>query len=307
MKRLIITGVTGFIGRLLVPEIIKQFPKIRILTINKHSGKAVRLFPFEQCEHIENLQIELIQRFNPEIAIHLATLNGVENCYSCIKPMIETNITFGTELLNILGDCPDFKLFVNTGSFSEYASGTEQICDAYLYAATKSAFRVLLAYYSRLKGFKYITATPYSVYGGRPTVKRLMDYLVDSLNAENPVAMTGGEQVLDFIHIIDVVSFFITLLNHPTPFDSIQNGEEYYLGTGTGTSIRQLATMIEDISGEKCNIQWGGRPYRAQDIMYAVAPTFDNQGVIDWKANISLREGLASFIQNFKKTSMFNY
>ena len=293
MERLLITGATGFIGRLLVPEIIKQFSGIRILTINRHAGKATNIFPFEQCVHIEGLQTDVIQRFNPEIAIHLATLNGVENCLSCIKPMIETNITFGTELLNILGDCPAFKLFVNTGSFSEFASGTRQIHDAYLYAATKSAFRVLLAYYARIKGFKYITATPYSVYGGKPSVKRLMDYLIESLHAEHPVAMTGGEQILDFIHINDVVSFYITLLNHPTLFDALQNGEEFHLGTGTGTSIRQLAAMIEERSGKTCNIQWGGRPYRAQDIMYAVAPISENQGVIDWQANITLAQGLS--------------
>jgi CDP-paratose synthetase len=211
--------------------------------------------------------------------------------------MIETNITFGTELLSILGDCQSFKLFVNTGSFSEFASGTEQIHDAYLYAATKSAFRVLLEYYSRTKGFNYITATPYSVYGGKPTVKRLMDYLIESINAENPVPMTGGEQILDFIHVNDIVSFFISLLNHPFLFDSLQNGDEFHLGTGKGTSIRQLATMIEDITEKKCNIQWGGRLYRKQDIMYAVAPISNNSSIIDWHATIPLKEGLSTSLK----------
>jgi CDP-paratose synthetase len=210
--------------------------------------------------------------------------------------MIETNITFGTELLSILGECPDFKLFVNTGSFAEYASGTGQINDAYLYAATKSAFRVIVDYYSRLRGFKSITATPYSVYGGRPTVKRLMDYLIESIHAENPVSMTRGEQVLDFIHVNDVVSFFVSLLSHPSLFNTLHNGDEFHLGTGIGTSIRELASMIEEISGEKCNIQWGGRPYREQDIMYAVAPTPDNRSGINWQANTSLKEGLPAAI-----------
>jgi CDP-paratose synthetase len=296
MERLLITGATGFIGQHLLPEIIKQLPEIKILTLNRHVDKAAAMFPFKQCKHIEGLPTETIREFNPEIAIHLATLNGVDICFSCIKPMIDTNITFGTELLNILGDCPDFKLFVNTGSFSEYASGTGQIDDAYLYAATKSAFRVLVSYYSRVRGFNYITATLYTVYGGKPTVKRLMDYLIASINAENPVPMTGGEQILDFIHVNDVVSFFVRLLNHPAPFESLHHGEEFHLGTGTGTSIRELASLIEDIMGKKCNIQWGGRPYREQDIMYAVAPTSKNRSGIDWQANISLKEGLSTLI-----------
>ena len=299
MERLLITGATGFIGQNLLPEIINQFPGIRILTVNRLAGKAINMFPFKQCEHIEGLQSETIQRFNPEIAFHLATLTTAGNSFCYIKPMIETNIAFGTELLSILGDCTDFKLFVNTGSFAEYASGAGQIDDAYLYAATKSAFRVLVDYYARLRGFKYITATPYSVYGGRPTVKRLMDYLIESIHAGNPVSMTGGAQVLDFIHVNDVASFFVSLLSHPVLFDSLHNGEEFHLGTGIGTSIRELASMVEEISGEKCNIHWGGRPYREKDIMYAVAPAPDNRSGINWHANTSLKEGLPAAILSY--------
>jgi CDP-paratose synthetase len=296
MERLLITGATGFIGQYLLPEIIKQFPEIKILTLNRRMDKATELFPFSQCEHTADIPTETIRRFNPEVAFHLATMTTADNSFDIIKPLIEKNITFGVELLSILGDCPAFRLFVNTGSFAEYGSGTEKISDAYLYAATKSAFRVFVEYYSRIKGFKYITATPYSVYGGKPTVKRLMDYLIESLNAETPIAMTGGEQILDFIHIRDVVAFYIYILSSPALFDSLPNGEEFHLGTGKGTSIRDLASKIEEISHGKCNIRWGGRSYREQDIMYAVAPTGKNRELINWHAGISIREGLSALL-----------
>ncbi|MDR0795618.1 MAG: NAD-dependent epimerase/dehydratase [Tannerella sp.] len=297
MERLLITGATGFIGQNLVPEIINQFPGIKILTLNKCKDKAMDMFPFNPCEHVKGLPMETIKRFNPEIAFHLATFTTAENSFDFIRPMVETNITFGTELLSILGDCPGFKLFVNTGSFSEYSDGTEKINDAYLYSATKSAFRVFVDYYSRLKGFKYITATPYSVYGGKPTVKRLMDYLIESINAEKPVSMTGGEQVLDFIHINDVTSFFIHILKNPALLESLHNGTEFHLGTGIGTSIKDLASMVEEISGGKCNIQWGGRLYREQDIMYAIAPpTSKNRERINWSARIALKEGISTML-----------
>ena len=297
MERLLITGATGFIGQNLLPEIIDKFPEIRILTLNRRMEKAMALFPFSQCEHVEGLPMETIKRFSPEVAFHLATFTTAENSFDCIKPLIETNITFGTELLSILGDCADFKLFVNTGSFSEYSTGADKINDAYLYSATKSAFRVIVDYYSRLKGFNYITAIPYSVYGGKPTVKRLIDYLIESINAKNPVSMTGGEQILDFIHINDVTSFFIHVLKHPALFESLNNGEEFHLGTGTGLSIKDLASIIEEVSGEKCNILWGGRPYREQDIMYAVAPTAKNRELINWRACITIKEGLSTLFE----------
>ena len=300
MERLLITGATGFIGQHLLPEIIKQFPQTKILTVNRQADKANEMFPYKQCEHVEGLPIDAIKRFSPEVAFHLATFTTADNGLTSIKPMIETNITFGTELLSILGDCPEFKLFVNVGSFSEYCDGIEKIKDAYLYAATKSAFRLFVEYYARIKGFKYITTTLFSVYGGKPTVKRIMDYLMESINTEVPVAMTDGAQILDFIHLNDVTAFYIYILNNPALFDSLNNGEEFYLGTGKGTSIKELASMVEEISGRKCNIRWGGRPYREQDIMYAVAPTSKNNALIEWKANITVEEGLCRSLHKNK-------
>jgi CDP-paratose synthetase len=263
------------------------------------------MFPFSQCEHIEGLPIETIQRFNPEVAFHLATLTTAENSLDLIQPLIETNITYGTKFLNILGECADFKLFVNTGSFSEYRAGTEQIQDATLYAATKSAFRVFIDYYSRLKGFKYITVTPYSVYGGKPTVKRLMDYLMESLNAEHPVSMTKGDQILDFIHVDDVVSFFTTILNNPAFFELLRQGTEFHLGTGIGTSIKELTSHIENLSGRKCNIRWGDRPYREQEIMCAVAPVAQNRELTEWSACIPLKEGIAMMLNIYESGKSF--
>ena len=294
--KLLITGATGFIGQNLLPEIVRQFPEINILTVNKNVKKAVSMFPFEQCLHINGLEQETIKNFNPEIIFHLATLTTSDNNLDIIEPMIETNITFGAELLSILSTCSNPELFVNVGSFSEYYSGTEKINDAYLYSATKSAFRIFVDYYSQLKGFKYITVVPYSVYGGKTTVKRLVDYLIESIDAENPVSMTAGEQVLDFIHVNDITSFFIQILKNPSLFYSLKNGNEFHLGTGKGTSIRELAGIMEKISGKKCNILWGGRPYREHDIMYAVAPIAKNANEINWSATVTIEEGLSKYL-----------
>lgn len=124
--------------------------------------------------------------------------------------MMRANIEFGVLLLDVLSRCPAMKLFVNTGSFAEFRYGNGDFDAAYLYTASKTAFRSFVDYYSTLSGFKYITAIPYSVYGGKMTVKRLMDYIKESMDAENPIDMTLGEQILDFIHVDDIAGFLFT-------------------------------------------------------------------------------------------------
>lgn len=189
------------------------------------------------------------------------------------------------------------KLFVNTGSFAEYKKGPRKIDNAYLYSATKSAFRPILDYYANLSGYKYLTVVPYSVYGGKSKVKRIFDYLIESIGSTEPVGMTKGEQILDFIHVEDVCNFFISTINDYKKYMNLEQGCEFHLDTGIGYSLRQVATMMEDITNVKLNIDWGKLPYRDRDIMYAVAPISSNE--TDWTAQIKLKEGLQKYlIQN---------
>lgn len=297
---ILITGATGFIGQRIVRRLVKEIDGVKILTINRNKAKAETLLPYPECRHaeVESMRNEIIA-FEPQLCCHLATLSTSRNDSEIIEPIIESNITFGIKLLDILKETPSLKLFVNVGSFAEYRNGVERgIKDAYLYTATKSAFRHFVDFYADLCGFNYITAVPYSVYGGDDTAKKLMDYMIDSIDAEIPVKMSPGEQVLDFIHVDDVVDFFIKIAGN-TGFGELPQGETFHLGTGCGTKVRQLARMISETVGRPLNIEWGGLNYRPLDVMHAVAPTA-NHGITGWKANISLQEGIDRLVKKYR-------
>ena len=293
--RLLLTGITGFVGQNLVPMIIKECPETDILTLNIPSDldKAKTLYPYSQCKHILTTDLEEVKAFNPEVVMHLATVTTPRNDTEIIKPMLAANIEFGVLLLDTLSQCDALRLFVNTGSFAEYRFGLSKIDDAYLYTATKSAFRHFCDYYSNLIGFKYITVVPYTIYGGKPTVKRLLDYIIESIDSEKPVDMTAGEQILDFTHVSDLASFYVHILKNIDKFLSLDNAEEFHVGTGKGMSIKDLVTIVEKVYGKKCNINWGGRPYRDRDTMHAVAPIAKNINLVDWKASIDVEKGIS--------------
>ncbi|MDR2125394.1 MAG: NAD(P)-dependent oxidoreductase [Prevotellaceae bacterium] len=291
--KILITGATGFVGRHLIPQLLNDCYNVEILTVNRNIKKAENLFNKFKCKHVLLSDYKNIKSFNPDIVIHLATLSTSRNDTEIIKPMIEANIEFGVHLLSVLSECTNIQLFVNVGSFAEYRQGTDKISDAYLYAATKSAFRSFVDYYSNLAGFKYITAILYTIYGGNDTTKKIMDYIRESLSAQTPVKMTKGEQILDFIHVNDVVNFFVKVIeNMKNIITNMYNGEIFYVGTGTGTKIRDLAALIEKAENKKCNIDWGGLPYRQMDVMHAIAPIEMNSILINWKPEISIEQGI---------------
>ena len=298
--KILITGATGYVGQNFITELIATYPDIEILTINLLTQEAETLFPYSQCKHIAIDEMEQIPAFNPEIVYHLATLSTSRADLDIIHPMVEANIEFGIKLLHYITLCSDFKLFVNIGSFAEYNQGPRKISNSYLYSATKSAFRHFVEYYANLANFKCIHLVPYTLYGGKDTAKKIIDYIRESFNAPEPVKMSKGEQILDFTHVKDLVSFFLHILKNQELFLQLQNGEEFHVGTGKGTSVRELAAMMENIFQQKCNADWGGLPYRPLDTMYAVAPIAKNIKLINWIAKISLEEGIEIYKKNFE-------
>lgn len=292
--RILLTGITGFVGQNLMPMLLKKCPNDRFMTMNLDIDEAEIKYPSAEYYNFVHVGIDdfkAVEDFNPEVALHLATVTTARNDTEIIVPMVRANIEFGVLLLDALSRCTAMKLFVNTGSFAEFRYGNGEYDAAYLYTASKTAFRSFVDYYSTLGGFKYVTAIPYSVYGGKMTVKRLMDYMKESMDADNPIDMTLGEQVLDFIHVDDIAGFFTHVLLNFNKALSLPNATDFHLGTGRGTSVRELAEIIERKYGKKCNINWGGRPYRERDTMYAVAPIAKNMPLIGWEAKISIQEG----------------
>ena len=296
--KVLITGATGFVGQNLIPILVGNFPNIKILTLNVDKKKAQDKYPYKQCKHVLTTDLGEVIKFNPEIVLHLATITSARNDADIIRPMLAANIEFGVLLFDTLLKCPALKLFVNTGSFAEYRYGPSEINDAYLYTATKSAFRLFCDYYSQLGRFKYITVVPYTIYGGKPTVKRLMDYIIESIDSKVPVDMTAGEQILDFTHVNDLAEFYSYIIEKNDLFYNLRNAEEFHIGTGRGTSVKELIQIIEKVYGRDCNINFGGRPYRDRDIMHAVAPIAKNISLVNWKAKIGLEEGIQMMKSN---------
>lgn len=300
--KILITGATGYVGRRVVKQLIAQVEGVEIMTLNRNVAKANELMPYSECQHVDVVAMdEAVNNFQPEICLHLATLSTSRNDKNIINPIIDANITFGVNLLNAIKNANSLRLFVNTGSFAEYREGIEKgFHDAYLYTATKSAFRHFVEYYASLSEYKYLTAVPFTVYGGDDTAKKLMDYMMESIDAIEPVKMSPGAQVLDFVHVDDVVQFFVNVVLCEN-IDALPQGETFFLGTGIGTKVRDLAQQIEEQISKKLNIEWGGLNYRPLDVMHAIAPIEKNNKTITWDATISLRQGIEQLINKYEK------
>lgn len=292
--KIIVTGSTGFVGRNLIPKLIQHGHEI--LELTRSVKKSKQLFGNKTIKiEVKDLKFKIkILEFNPEIVIHLASYLTSSDKFEDATKLINTNISFLCKVLDAVSQT-SLKLFINTGTFAEYSKGDGDLEPAYFYAATKTASRAFVDYYATTYNFKQSTVVPYTIYGGSDSQKKIIDILYDSINSKQSIDLSPGEQVLDFIHVEDVVTFYVRLVKK---IDLLEYKTNFQLGTGKGTSLKELAVIIEKFTGKKIKINWGGKAYRPSDIMFAVANLSSAKKVLDWSPKIQLAEGLKNMYDN---------
>lgn len=295
--KVLVTGADGFVGEHLVRKLKEKnhnlfligevVDKLKEISDDNHSYLSYLKLDQEKLKN-------RIKEFYPELVINLAGYSTSSDSYTDMMKITNANVLFLSRLLDSVKEI-ELKCFIYTGSSTEYFKNDKILNPAYLYSASKSAGRSILDYYSDVYGFKSIFVTPYNIYGTTGRQKKIIDFLYDSLNSSDPVKTTMGEQILDFIHVEDVAELFAKILDS---LDNIPHNAEFFAGTGKGTSIKQLAGLLESLTGGKANITWGGIPYRKKDLMYSVADTRKMEELLNWTPAVDLQTGLTMYLKS---------
>lgn len=289
--KILITGATGFVGKTIVPFLYnKGFTNIALLI--RDNNKSQKLFcslPIILIDINNNWREEVIA-YNPDTVLHMATcFTGKCDAESVIN-IVNSNILLTTLLLESLTHTQCEK-FINIGTFTEYSYGAGKIFPNNLYSASKSAVRPIIQFYQTQSKWKWINVIVYSPYGRKNNSKKVIDYMIEAMESPIPIDFTKGEQILDFIHVDDIADFFYVLLHQIN--NITEDFVEFHLGTGEGHSLREVALILEDIFGKKINANWGGRFYQKLDMMHAIAPIAFNIEKLNWRAKISIQQGLS--------------
>ena len=296
--KILITGGTGYVGETLIPYLFSSgFTDISLLVRN--IDKATAMFKDYSISYIstedKNWEDDVI-KYSPDIVLHMATMFTGKCDAESAKEIVNSNILFTTLLLEAISHT-GCSHFINIGTFTEFLYGDGKFFANNLYSASKTAVRPIIQYYQTQSKWKWTNVIVYSPYGKKNKSKKVLDYLLDALDSPTPVKFSGGEQILDFIHVDDMADFFVTL------FTKILNNEwnndfiELHLGSGKGYSIKEIAKIMEEVSGKKVNAIWGALPYRKFDTMHAVAPIGKNIEVLQWRSKVDIKKGITEFIK----------
>lgn len=312
MKKVLVTGIAGFIGFHLSLRLLEEgFQVIGLDNFNDYYDPSLKRSRQQilEAKGVEIAEIDISNfedlshfcaKHNYDHFVHLAAQAGVR--YSIDHPFsyVQSNLIGFVNVLEVCRKRPDIPL-VYASSSSVYGLNKETPFSeddrvdnpVSLYGATKKSNEVLAFSYHNLYKIPMIGLRFFTVYGpyGRPD----MAYFSFSKNIidKTPIKVFNhGKLKRDFTYIDDIVSGIRSCLKIKPSF------EIFNLGNNQPESLEYFINCIEEELGisavkEYVEMQKG-------DVLETYADITHAQEKLGYSPKTSLREGIKHFIEWFK-------
>ncbi|MFA5136551.1 MAG: SDR family NAD(P)-dependent oxidoreductase [Patescibacteria group bacterium] len=266
-KRFLVIGGAGFIGSHVVDHLLKENVKKVIVFDNFSRGSEDNLKDAIMDKRLTIVKGDILHRDFLEKAMegvdgvfHLAAV-WLLHCHEFPETAFEVNIR-GT--FNVIMSAIKQKVskVVFSSSASVYGNALElpmtedhPYNNETFYGATKIADEHMFKSLGKRYGLDWVGLRYMNVYGPRQdyhgAYTAVMHKIIDRLEEKKkPILYGDGSQQYDFVYEGDVARANICAMK------SKATGKNYNVGTGIGTSLKELTQVIIDIYGAKSSIEY---------------------------------------------------
>lgn len=339
MKNILVTGGAGFIGFFTAKCLLEEgYNVVCIDNINDYYDVNLKYSRLKElgldrteCEqwniaasstiysnlifirmNLEDREVlpKIFEEYKFDGVINLAAQAGVR--YSLENPMayVDSNLV---GFVNLLECCRYSKVehLVYASSSSVYGEnpkvpfGEKDRVDypVSLYAATKKANELMAHTYSHLYQLPTSGLRFFTVYGpyGRPDMAPIL--FASAITAGRPIKVfNNGEMSRDFTYIDDIVKGIIITLKNP-PKRDVEHAyyQLFNIGNGSPVSLMEFIETLEKELGQVADKNM--MPMQPGDVPRTWADT-TNLNKLGYTSNISIKEGVTSFVEWFKSYSV---
>jgi dTDP-glucose 4,6-dehydratase len=264
---LLVTGGAGFIGSNFIIHMMKKYPDIQLLNIDKltYAGSIDNLSVVEDLDNYhfikgdivdEQLVQSLFNDFDITGVIHFAAESHVDRSIKDAKAFVETNL-LGTMVL-LQAALNDWKEkdelavrrfhFISTdevyGSLGEEGKFNEDT--AYdprnPYSATKAGANMLVKSFGYTHGMNVVITSCSNNFGPRQHQEKLIPTIISKALAAEDIPIYGdGRNIRDWLYVEDHCKALDVIFHHAAPM------EKYNIGGGNEKTNIDIANAICDI------------------------------------------------------------
>jgi len=324
MKRVLVTGATGFIGRHSLPLLLARGYEVRGVSRgsvgvsrgfggdtdgslrgpvgepDSSFGEVDRDVVYEeviwhQCDLLNvDAVSSLVADVQPTHLLHFAWIT--EPGVYWASPENEQWKQASLQLLSAFRDNGGQRV-VMAGTCAEYdwqdgghlQEGVTPLHPRTLYGTCKHELQQELEAFSRERALSSAWGRIFYLYGPFEHPNRLVSSVITSLLQGNPVRCTHGEQIRDFLYVKDVADAFVTLLEQ-------RDQGPFNIASGSPRPIKDIIQTIARTLGREDLIAWGALPAAKEDPPTLTADIERLHQELQWKPKYSLEAGIEESI-----------
>jgi UDP-glucose 4-epimerase len=304
MKRVVLTGATGFVGANLTRRLLREGHEVHLLLRANHNDWRIQTIINDLNIHIVNLNdVEgltyTLSSIHPDWIFHLAAY-GAYSSQKNLQQMAATNLLATANLVDVCCNL-GFEAFINTGSSSEYGykdhapSENEWIEPNSSYAVTKAAATHYCRFIAQSRQVNLATVRLYSVFGPYEEPTRLIPSLiVEGLEGKLPL-LVNPDIARDYVFVDDISEAYLRLASSPSGVST----KVYNLGSGKQVSLREVVEITAQELHLSVNPVWGSMPDRQWDTSIWVANIENVRRDIRWQPEYSFTQGFQQTVNWF--------
>jgi GDP-4-dehydro-6-deoxy-D-mannose reductase len=322
MKKVLITGATGFVGRHLIhrlsssqkprteifgscfperPEhcidLCAQFPDLKLLHLDLRSEDSVR---------------ETIHSVKPDWIFHLAAVSQVRLSWENRRETIETNLMGTLFLYEAVRKLSPKTRILFISSSDVYGCLTpkrrtfreaDRGCAVSPYAFSKISSEILSEFYAATEKLDIVIARPFPHTGpGQSADFVCGDWarqiaLIEKQIGIRPAVLTVGNLKIqrDFSDVRDIIRAYILLAENG------RSAEIYNVCSGRATSLQKILDILLSLSPAKIEVRVDPTKIRKTDIPFLAGSRQKIKNETGWEPRIPLKKTLGDVLEYWRK------
>lgn len=300
MKKVLITGLSGFIGSNL---------KARL------EGKY-QIFDLDQDLLNETAINARLQYIDPDYIIHLAARTEVEKSFYEQSSFSSVNYVGTVNIVEAAKNLKNLKLFVFSSTMESYGWQPEsdlirdgKECDIPVfdeetvqhpnapYAVAKVGCEKYLEYAGRAYNFPYCILRQTNTYGRSDNDFFVVEQVITQmLKNPNEINLGYKKPYRNFLWIDDLLDLYETVLEK----EELAKKEIFCTGPANALNIETLVNIIAEKLNWKGTINWDKKPFRVGEIYILNSTSAKAERILGWKPKVELNDGLDRAINIWK-------
>jgi nucleoside-diphosphate-sugar epimerase len=296
MRKVLITGAGGFVGRQCLPRLAAAAREVHAV-VRRGTGPGPRGTVLHRADLLNAAEVSaLLAEVRPSHLLHLAwvTTPGVywtsaENL-AWLAASLHLARAFaenGGERAVLAGSCAEYDW-----AAGECREGQTPLRPASLYGVCKNALREVVEGFARSAGLSVAWGRLFFLYGPHEAPRRLVPAVVGALLRGEPALCSAGEQRRDFLHVEDAAAALVALLGSGVT-------GAVNVGSGEAVPVRAVARRLAALVGRPHLLRLGALP-ATDEAPLVVADVRRLREEVGWAPEFSLDCGLARTVAWWK-------